>query len=563
MIKKTDKILITGCGGMLGEAVYHEFKDRCHILATDIDLNEPWLKYLDVTDEKAVRLFLAKTKPDYIIHLAALTDMEYCQLHPEETFKTNAEATERLADYALQKNIPLVYISTAGIFDGRKDEYHEEDQPNPLSVYSQSKYRGEIAARGISKYIVVRAGWMMGGGPTKDKKFINKVIKQIKAGTKRLAVVNDKNGTPCYTYDLAKIIFRLLNHRHFGLFHGACRGGASRLDVAKFLVENIGRNDVSIYEVDSSYFAENYFAPRPASEKLLNTRLSEVSADLTRDWKVCLVEYLNRFNWQTDPLQTSGMSRAFYKNYFEADKEHWLMSSRRKLVGDLLRSHQILPSASVLDLGCGAGNLVAQLNGSGYKAHGLDISGEAIRLGRLKGVANLTVMDDYNLRFPDHHFDAVLMVDVLEHLDHEGWLLKEAERVLKPGGIAIAIVPAFKFLWGHHDVISGHYRRYSMDDLRSIIRAVTPLQIIRDSYFNSLLFTPIAALRLLRRVFKIVPRESDFAINNRWINVIFAEVMNWERKLLSKMRFPFGVSIMLVLRKPASESSIVTEPNNV
>ncbi len=561
MIKKSDIMLITGCGGMLGEAVYQQFKDRCQVYATDIDLNEPWLRRLDVTDERVIKLFLERIKPDYIVHLAALTDMEYCQLHPEEAFCTNAEATERLADYASQKNIPFVYISTAGIFDGRKDEYREDDQPNPLSIYGQSKYRGELAALNVPKHIVIRAGWMMGGGPTKDKKFINKIIKQIKSGAKRLAVVNDKSGTPCYTYDLAKIIAYLLDHGHSGIFHGACNGGANRFEVAKAIVENIGRENIAVNEVDSSYFAENYFAPRPASEKLLNTRLTQINANLTRDWRLCLAEYLNKFDWQTEVLKTSGMSRVFYKNYFEVEKGHWLMSSRRKLIIDLLRKHSVPSSASILDLSCGAGCLVSELMEKGYQSYGLDISSEAIRLGTLKGVSNLAVMDDYSLRFPDQNFDAILMVDVLEHLDHEGWLLREAERVLKPGGVAIAIVPAFKFLWGHHDIVSGHYRRYSMDDLKSIIRAVTSFKVVRDSYFNSLLFLPIAALRLTRRVLKITPRDSDFMINNRWTNSIFAGIMKLERRLLNKIRFPFGVSVLLILQKP--KLSISAESSNV
>lgn len=554
MIKKTDKILITGCGGMLGEAVYNEFKDRCRVFATDINLNEPWLKYLDVTDDKAMKSFLNKTQPDFLIHLAALTDMEYCQLHPEEALKTNARATEKLAEYALQKNIPFVYISTAGIFDGCKDEYHENDQPNPLSIYGQSKYLGEQAATRVPKHIVIRAGWMMGGGPDKDKKFVNKIIKQIKSGTKRLAVVNDKNGTPCYTYDLARIITHLLDHGYSGVYHGACKGGASRFEVAKFLVEQLDRKDVTVHEVDSNYFAENYFAPRPPSEKLLNTRLSN-EADLARDWKICLAEYLTKFNWLADSIQTSGMNRAFYRNYFKAEKEHWLMSSRRQLFANILKKHEVLPSASVLDLGCGAGSLVAQLNSCGYMTYGLDISSEAVRLGTLRGVGNLAVMDNYSLHFPDDSFNAVLMVDILEHLDHEGWLLKEAERVLRPGGIAIAVVPAFKFLWGYHDVISGHYRRYSMDDLRSIIRAVTSFKVVHDSYFNFLLFAPIAALRLLRRIFKVKPSESDFSLNNRLANALFSGVMKLELWLFQKMRFPFGVSVLLVLQKTQTKFS--------
>ena len=255
MIKKSDIMLITGCGGMLGEAVYSQFKGRCKVYATDIDLNEPWLERLDVASKKEVDRYFQKIEPDYILHLAALTDMEYCELHPEEARAVNTQGVENLAFYARKHDIPFVYISTAGIFDGTKEKYFEHDVPNPQSVYGKSKYAGELIARSVNKSIVIRAGWMMGGGPKKDKKFVNKIIKQIRTGTRELAVVDDKLGTPCYTYDLAKVMGYLLDHRFYGLYHGACEGGGSRYDIAKTLVKNLGYEDkISVAKVDSSYF---------------------------------------------------------------------------------------------------------------------------------------------------------------------------------------------------------------------------------------------------------------------------------------------------------------------
>lgn len=300
MLKK-QALLITGCGGMLGEAVYHRFRNRFKVYATDIDLNEPWLKYLDVSDIKAVFDYGQKIKPDFIIHLAALTDMEYCEMHPEETHRTNAIGTENMVSLAKKLNVPLVYISTAGIFRGDKDEYDENDQPEPLSVYGKSKYQGELAAGSWNKSIIIRAGWMIGGGPKKDKKFVNKIIKQLKGGAVQLAVVDDKLGTPTYTYDLAKVIEHLLEHRHYGLYHGVCDGGGgSRHDVAVSILENLGFTDrIKIQVVSSDYFRETYFAPRPTSERLSNQKLKVVNSNLIRNWRECLKEYLEKFDWMT------------------------------------------------------------------------------------------------------------------------------------------------------------------------------------------------------------------------------------------------------------------------
>ena len=281
---------------MLGEAVYDVFKDACQVRASDIDLNVPWLERLDVRAPKEVAAYLQKVKPNYIVHLAALTDMEYCELHPEDAYATNTGGVQNVALYARDHNIPLVYISTAGVFDGGKDEYVESDTPSPLSVYGKSKYGGELVAKTLPKSIVIRAGWMMGGGPKKDKKFINKIIKQIRAGAKELAVVNDKFGTPCYTYDLAQSIRYLLDHDAYGVYHGACDGGGSRADIARFLLESFGlTNQIKIREVDSSFFKENYFAIRPRSEKLINTELCKIAPHLTRDWRICLKEYVEQF----------------------------------------------------------------------------------------------------------------------------------------------------------------------------------------------------------------------------------------------------------------------------
>ena len=296
MLKKPT-LLITGCGGMLGEAVYSEFKDHYSVFATDIDLNEPWLEYLNVSDNDAVQKYGEKIKPDLIFHLAALTDMEYCENHPEEAYDTNKQGTENIVNLAKQLAIPLVYISTAGIFDGQKEEYAENDQPAPLSVYGKSKFLGELAARSYDKSIVIRAGWMIGGGPKKDKKFINKIIKQINSGVIELAVVDDKLGTPTYTYDLAKIMRFLLERRLYGIYHGTCDGGGSRRDVAQVILAGLGlKNKVAIKTVNSEYFKDSYFAPRPASEQLTNFKLKE-SGIATRDWRICLEEYLKKFDW--------------------------------------------------------------------------------------------------------------------------------------------------------------------------------------------------------------------------------------------------------------------------
>ena len=169
--------------------------------------------------------------------------------------------------------------------------------PNPLGSYAKSKYYGECYVRqSVPKHFVVRAGWMMGGGPRKDKKFVNKIYQQLAAGKRTLHVVGDKLGSPTYTVDFARGIHGLLESELYGLYNQVCGGGGSRYDVAVELVRLLGlERTVAVEKVSSEFFAREYFAMRPASEQLVNTKLDARHLNITRDWRVCLAEYVRCF----------------------------------------------------------------------------------------------------------------------------------------------------------------------------------------------------------------------------------------------------------------------------
>ena len=229
-LTKNTKVMILGCGGMLGQAVYERFNKTCTVLATDIDLNSPWLEHLDVRNWQQLYERARKFKPKLLINLAALTDLEFCELHPDNAYLTNGLGQENVCLAALKLDIPLVYISTAGIFDGAAEFYTDFDVPNPSSVYGKSKYYGEqVTQRMCPKAFIFRAGWMMGGGVLKDKKFINKIFKQITGGARTLHVVNDKLGTPTYTVDFAESMFRIVESGFYGLYNMVCLGKCQQI----------------------------------------------------------------------------------------------------------------------------------------------------------------------------------------------------------------------------------------------------------------------------------------------------------------------------------------------
>mgnify|MGYP000604455879 FL=1 len=296
-MRKKKKIYIAGCGGMLGEAFYSVFSQEYDLMCTDIDVNDDWLSYLDFRDldlyKKDVELF----QPDYLFHLGAYTDLEYCELHPDDTYLTNTIAVENAVYIANNANIPLLYISTAGIFDGAKDVYDDWDQPNPLGHYARSKYAGEVfVMQNVVNHLVCRAGWMMGGGPKKDKKFVQKIFSQLKERKKELFIVDDKLGTPTYTHDFAKNVKLLLEKEYWGLYNMVCAGITGRYEVATELVNILGLSDViKITPVSSDYWKEEYFADRPPSERLIDRKLNLRDANIMRDWRVCLNEYINNY----------------------------------------------------------------------------------------------------------------------------------------------------------------------------------------------------------------------------------------------------------------------------
>jgi len=291
------KIYIAGCGGMLGEAFYMQFKSEYELKCTDKDVNDSWLSFLDFRDLEAYKKDVKAFNPDYLFHLGAYTDLEFCENNVEDTYLTNTISVENAAYIANELDIPLLYISTAGIFDGKKEIYDDWDVPNPLGHYARAKYAGErYVIENTRRYLVCRAGWMMGSGPGKDKKFVQKIMAQLKDGKRELFIVNDKDGTPTYTHDFAKNVKLLLQKEYWGLYNMVCGGQTSRLEVAQEMVNILGLGKkVEIHPVSSDYFIKEYFAERPLCERLVNRKLNNREANIMRDWKVALKEYLENY----------------------------------------------------------------------------------------------------------------------------------------------------------------------------------------------------------------------------------------------------------------------------
>jgi len=278
------RILVTGGNGMLGNDLCRLFSTKHDVVVTDIDT-------LDVRDRGLVLRIFKDVKPDIVVHLAALTDVDYCEQHPDEAFRTNTIGTQNVALATQVTDAVMIYLSTISVFDGSKAEpYTEFDTPNPQSQYSKSKYHGElIVQRLLRRYYVVRAGWMFGGAQ-KDKKFVAKIISLARERAE-LKVVKDKFGSPTYTADISKAILNLIETNAFGNYHLVNTGEpASRYEIALEILIYAGIGSCRIIPVCSAEFPLP--APRPRMEAARNYCADLMGLPPMRDWRAALKEYI-------------------------------------------------------------------------------------------------------------------------------------------------------------------------------------------------------------------------------------------------------------------------------
>ncbi|MBI3628019.1 MAG: sugar nucleotide-binding protein [Candidatus Rokubacteria bacterium] len=268
----TPRLLVTGAGGMVGSYAKEIFTDHELILTDIVD----GLPRLDVCDPAEVKAAVAELKPAVVLHLAAATDVDRCEQEPDGAYRSNAIGTQNVALACQAAGIPLVYVSTAGVFGGDKPEpYIEFDAPRPVNVYGLSKLAGEqIVAALLQQYYIVRAGWMIGGGP-RDKKFVGKIARL---------------GSPTYARDFLAGIQRLLPTGQYGLYHLANKGCGTRYEVALKVRALLGRPEVEIVPVSSAQFPLP--APRARSEAMRNLKL-ELLGIHARTWEDALQEYVS------------------------------------------------------------------------------------------------------------------------------------------------------------------------------------------------------------------------------------------------------------------------------
>lgn len=245
------------------------------------------------------------------------------------------------------------------------------------------------------------------------------------------------------------------------------------------------------------------------------------------------------------------MERAVFNRMAEVDQDHWWFLARRRILRDVIDRVVRPPlKARILEVGCGTGHNLEMLTSFGaVEACELDTEARILASKRLGKPVQPARLPDLSM-FSQDAYDAIALLDVLEHVEDDLGALIAIQGRLKPGGALIVTVPANKWMWSAHDVAHHHHRRYSKAALAKLYREVG-FEIELHSYFNSLLFPPIAVVRLLGKVFG--RDSSDDAIPSGAINSTLNGIFGLERHLIGRVPMPFGLSLISVLRRPPSE----------
>jgi SAM-dependent methyltransferase len=237
-----------------------------------------------------------------------------------------------------------------------------------------------------------------------------------------------------------------------------------------------------------------------------------------------------------------------YEVESKIEENHWWFVGRRKLFGQIIESLALSKDSNVLDIGTSTGSNLRMLRTLGFiNVRGLDLFDEAIEWCDFKGLGKVDKGDVCNIPHKDCIYDLILATDIIEHVENDQDALKEIHRVLKKSAVSIITVPAFEILWGLQDEVSQHKRRYSKRDLLKKIKN-SGLTVEECYYFNYLLFLPILFIRKIVNFFDI-KLHSENQLNSSFINLVLTKLFSLDIKTASKIKPPFGVSLIVIVRK--------------
>lgn len=313
-------VLVTGAPGQLGSAL-------CSVLADDFQVIPATRAEFDITDLAATRVFIREAAPQMVVHSAAYTDVDGCEINKEKAFLVNAIGARNVAIATREIKAKLVFISTDYVFDGRKEgPYLEYDLPNPSSVYGWSKLMGEqMVMQQNPRSFILRISWLCG---SHGKNFVKTMISLAKT-KEELQVVNDQRGTPTFSGDIARQIQALIQTDSYGLYHCTSQGSCTWYEFALEIFKNAGYRvepapsgavhlipntqdlrtktqdltpnpqslrPITVRPVTTEQFPRP--AQRPQNSVLENFMLKIQGLDIMPPWQKCLKEFMTAIDNQ-------------------------------------------------------------------------------------------------------------------------------------------------------------------------------------------------------------------------------------------------------------------------
>lgn len=274
------RVLVTGVKGQLGYGVMNELAGRGHE-GIGVDIQE-----MDITDAASVEKVITEAAPDAVIHCAAYTAVDAAEDNVDLCRRVNAGGTENIARVCKALNCKMMYISTDYVFNGQGTRpWEPDDKREPLNVYGQTKYEGELAVETLEKFFLVRIAWVFG---VNGKNFIKTMLNLGKTRD-HLTVVADQIGSPTYTYDLARLLVDMIETDRYGRYHATNEGLCSWYEFACEIFKQAGMN-VTVSPVTSDQYPAK--AKRPMNSRMDKSKLDEMGFKRLPSWQDALGRYL-------------------------------------------------------------------------------------------------------------------------------------------------------------------------------------------------------------------------------------------------------------------------------
>ena len=282
------RIFVTGVKGQLGCDVMNELAKR-GLEGIGADVEE-----MDITDSSACDRVIKEASPDAVIHCAAYTAVDAAEDNEELCRRVNGQGTRNIAKVCAELDIPMMYISTDYVFNGQGERpWEPDDEREPLNVYGQTKYEGELAVEELlKKYFTVRIAWVFG---LNGKNFIKTMLR---LGKERgaVSVVDDQIGSPTYTYDLARLLVDMIQTDRYGRYHATNEGLCSWYEFACEIFRQAGMDQVKVTPVDSASYPAK--AKRPFNSRMSKEKLTESGFERLPAWQDALGRYLKALEAQ-------------------------------------------------------------------------------------------------------------------------------------------------------------------------------------------------------------------------------------------------------------------------